>query len=178
MRKHADVICISLHALLASVSKPSHSSSSSRRTAYISLSISLSFALLFLENVCRRLGWMRLRCLSLMPEEGKGAHALDLAQLRWERVWMCGRNPCSQSLLSLSCQCSSLVVKMEDVRVTVVRNFLFLVEVVFQSSGSVYRMAFLGKLHFLLSNKSSVLKLQMQAKFNWIAKSVIFLFKG
>lgn len=32
----------------------------------------------------RRLGWMRLRCLSLMPEEGKGAHALDRAQLRWE----------------------------------------------------------------------------------------------
>lgn len=82
MRKRADVICISLHALLVSVSKPSHSSFSLQSAAYISLSISLSFALLFGEDVCRRLGWMRLRCLPLMPEEKKGAHALDRAQLR------------------------------------------------------------------------------------------------
>ncbi len=109
--------------------------------AYISFLSASLMLLLFLENVCHRLGWMRLRCLSLMLEEGKGAHTLDQAQLRWERVWMCGRNPCSQSLLSLSCQCSSLAVKMEDVRVTVVKNFLFLEEVVFWSSGSVYRMA-------------------------------------
>lgn len=61
---------------------------------YISLSICLSSALQFGESA---VGWMRLRCLPLMPEE----EALDGAQLRWERVWTCSRNPCSNSLLSL-----------------------------------------------------------------------------
>jgi len=107
--------------------------------------------------VCRRLGWMRLRCLPLMPEE----EAVDRAQLRWEHVWMCSRNPCSNSLLSASCQCSSLVVKMSGSPWS---------EVTLQSSGALYRKAYLGRLHFSLSNKSSVFKLPMQGKFSRIAK--------
>lgn len=137
----------------ACVSKPPHSSSSLQSATYISLSISLSFALVFGEDVCRRLGWIRLRCLPLMPKEEKRAQALDGAQLRWERVWMCSRNPCSHSLLSPSRQCSSLVVKMSGSLWS---------EVILQSSGALYRKAFLGRLHFSLSNKSGVFKLQMQ----------------